>query len=70
MVVFPEPIKPARHRIGTRACGPRKGSVVVTRTRREKKLVALQNAYCTTVGGELDFSQALPDGAEESLGEL
>src|SRR5713101_1800976 len=68
-VVLPEPMKPARHRIGTRNCGPRKGGAVVTRSRREK-LVALQNADCTTVGGEFDFGEALSDGAEEPLGEL
>src|SRR6267142_1256941 len=33
-------------------------------------LIALQNANCTTVGGELDFSEALTDGAEEPFGEL
>src|ERR1700674_2440589 len=69
MVVLPEPIKPARHRTGTRACGPRGGGVVVTRSWREK-LIALQNANCTTVGGEFDFREALSDGAEEALGEL
>src|SRR5260370_36399466 len=36
MVVLPEPMKPARHRIGTRGCGPRKNGVVVTRSWREK----------------------------------
>src|SRR2546429_9532955 len=69
MVVLPEPIKPARQRIETRGCGPRKGGVVVTRSRREK-LVALQNANCTTVGGQFDFREALSDGAEEPFGEL
>src|SRR5882762_7802880 len=69
MVVLPEPIKPARQRIGTRDCGPRKGGVVVTRSRREK-LVALQNANCTTVGGEFDFGEALSNRAKEALGEL
>src|SRR3981189_600284 len=69
MVVLPEPIKPARQRIGTRGCGPRRGGEVVTRSQREK-LVALQNANCTTVGGEFDFGEALSDGAEEALGEL
>src|SRR6202521_4325930 len=69
MVVLPEPIKPARQRTGTRGCGPRKGGVVVTRWWREK-LVALQNANCTTVRGEFDFREALSDGAEEPLGEL
>jgi hypothetical protein len=69
MVVLPEPMKPARHRIETRDCGPRKGGVVVTRSWREKS-VALQNANCTTVGGEFDFGEALSDGAEEPLGEL
>src|SRR5258708_2644182 len=68
-VVLPEPMNPARHRIGTRSCGPRKGGVVVTRSRREK-LVALQNANCTTVGGEFDFGEALPDGAEKAIGEF
>src|SRR5882724_2051518 len=33
-------------------------------------LIALQNANCTTVGGELDFREALTDGAEEAFGEL
>ena len=33
-------------------------------------LIALQNANCTTVGGELDFCEALTDGAEEAFGEL
>src|SRR2546425_11625515 len=69
MVVLPEPIKPARHKTGTRDSGPRKGGVVVTRSRRER-LDALQNANCTTVGGACDFSQPLSDVAEESLGEL
>src|SRR6266849_6408994 len=69
MVVLPEPMKPARHRIGTRDCGPRKGGVVVTRTWREE-LIALQNANCTTVGREFDFGEALTDGAEKALGEL
>src|SRR2546429_4932020 len=69
MVVLPEPIKPARHRIGTRGCGPRKGGVVVTRWQREK-LVAPQNANCTTVGGEFDSGDALSDGSKEPLGEL
>src|ERR1700694_1160600 len=69
MVVLPEPIKPARQRTGTRGCGQRKGGVVVTRWWREK-LVALQNANCTTVGGEFDLREALSDGAEEPLGEL
>src|SRR5713101_7850211 len=67
-VVLPEPMKPARPRIGTRSCCPRKEGVVVTRSRREK-LVALQNANCTTVGGEFDFGQALSDGAEEPMSE-
>jgi len=44
--------------MGTRGCGPRKGDVVVTRWSREK-LVALQNANCTTVGGEFDFREPL-----------
>src|SRR5260370_9580157 len=65
MVVLPEPIKPGRGRMGTRNCGPGGGGVVVTRSRREK-LVALQNANCTTVGGEFDFGEALSDGAEEA----
>src|SRR5229473_1060803 len=69
IVVLPEPIKPARQRIGTRACGPRKGGVVVTRWSREK-LVALQNANCTTVGGEFDFREALSNGAKEPLAAL
>src|ERR1700687_4601544 len=69
MVVLPEPIKPARQRISERGSAPRKGGLVVTRSRREK-LVALQNANCTTVGGEFDFGEALSDGAEEALGEL
>src|SRR5260370_12701654 len=69
MVVLPEPIKPARPRIGTGNCGPRGGSVVVTRWRREK-LVALQNASCTTVRGGFDFVNAFSDGAEEALPEL
>src|SRR5260370_27242494 len=69
MVVLPEPMKPARQRIGARNCGPRKGGVVVTRWWREK-LVALQNANCTTVGGEFDFGEALPDSAEESMGKF
>src|SRR5258708_20466163 len=68
-VVLPEPIKPARQRIGTRNCGPRGGGVVVTRSWREK-LVALQNANCTTVGGEFDFGEALSDGAEEPFADL
>src|SRR5437773_8619700 len=68
MVVLPEPMKPARHISGTRDC-PRKGVVVVTRSRREQ-LVALQNANCTTVGGQFDFGQTLSDRAEEALGEL
>src|SRR5712664_4263051 len=68
-VVLPEPMKPARPRIGTRSCCPRKEGVVVTQSRREK-LVALQNANCTTVGGEFDFGEALSDGAEEALAEL
>jgi len=38
---------------------PRKGDVVVTRWSREK-LVALQNANCTTVGGEFDFREPCP----------
>src|ERR1700674_3266113 len=33
-------------------------------------LIALQNANCTTVGGELDFREALTDGAEKALSEL
>src|SRR6266853_1544396 len=60
---------PAAHRIGTRDCGPRKGGVVVTRWWREK-LVALQNANCTTVGREFDFGEALSNGAEQALGKL
>ena len=68
MVVLPEPIKPARHRIGTRGCGPRKGGVVVTRWQREK-LVALQNADCTTVGGEFDLGESTANCAEQALGE-
>src|SRR3989442_13804215 len=55
--------------MGTRGCGQRKGDVVVTRWSREK-LVALQNANCTTVGGEFDFREPLSHGAEEPLGEL
>ena len=66
MVVLPEPMKPARHRIGTRGCGPRKEGVVVTRSWREK-LVALQNANCTTVGGEFDFGEALADGTKQPV---
>src|SRR5260370_41830610 len=69
MVVLPEPIKPARHRTGTRGCGPRKGGEVVTRSRREN-LVALENANCTTVGGEFDFAEALTDCAEYPFCEL
>src|SRR5260370_21802599 len=65
MVVLAEPRKPGRARVGTRNCGPRGGGVVVTRSRREK-LVALQNANCTTVGGEFDFGEALSDGTEEA----
>src|SRR5882724_680864 len=33
-------------------------------------LVALQNANCTTVGGELDLRETLTDGAKEAFGEL
>src|SRR6266849_1317904 len=69
IVVLPEPIKPARQRIGARNCGPRKGGVVVTRCWREK-LVALQDANCTTVGGEFDFGEALTDSAEEPVSKL
>src|SRR6266849_3961912 len=69
IVVLPEPINPARHNAETRDCGPRKGSVVVTRSWREK-LVALQNANCTTVGGEFDFGEALTDSAEEPVSKL
>src|SRR5712691_10125804 len=68
MVVLPEPMKPARQRIETRGCGARKGGVVVTRSWREKS-VALQNANCTTVGGEFDFGETLTDGAEEPVRE-
>src|SRR6266850_3472577 len=35
-----------------------------------RKLIALQNANCTTVGGELDFGEALTDGAKEAFGEF
>lgn len=35
-----------------------------------RKLVALQDADCTTVGREFDFGQAAAHGAEEALGEL
>src|SRR5262249_30874032 len=38
-------------------------------SRRTPKLVALQDADCTTVGREVDFGEALADSAEESLGE-
>lgn len=37
---------------------------------RREKLVALQDANCTTVGGEFDFGQAVADGAKEAFGEL
>ena len=42
---------------------------MVTRSWRER-LIALQNANCTTVGGEFDFGEAHPDGAKESMSEL
>jgi hypothetical protein len=35
---------------------------------RSSALVALQNANCTTVGGEFDFCEAAAHGAEEALG--
>ena len=69
MVVLPEPMNPARHKTGTRDGVPRKGGVVVTRSWREK-LIALQNANCTTVGGEFDFRKALSDGTEKPMGVL
>src|SRR5258708_38590783 len=39
-------------------------------TLRREQLIALQDADCTTVGGEFDFSQALAESADESLSEL
>src|SRR6202795_3941047 len=68
-VVLPEPINPARHKICTRARGPRKGGGCVTVVCREK-LIALQNADCTTVGGKFDLGEAHAHGAEKALGKF
>src|ERR1700676_683832 len=37
---------------------------------RREKLVALQDADCTTVGGEFDFREAAAHRAEKALGEF
>src|ERR1700677_3471760 len=79
-VVFPEPMKPARHKTCVGFADPRvvkdEGCVIVARRcgaagigplkseqRRRTKLlwrdwksVTLQDADCTTVGGQFDFS--------------
>src|ERR1700731_1732003 len=68
-VVLPEPIKPARHKICTRARGPRKGGGCVTFVCREK-LIALQNADCTTVGGKFDLRETHAHRAEKALGKF
>src|ERR1700724_3549670 len=68
-VVLPEPIKPARHKICTRARGPRKGGGCVTFVSREK-LIALQNADCTTVGGKFDLGETHAHRAEKALGKF
>src|SRR5260370_26783996 len=68
-VVLPEPIKPARQKIGTRGGRPREGGVVVTRRKREG-LVTPQDSNCTTVGGEFDLGQACAESAHDAFGEL
>src|SRR6202051_574232 len=68
-VVLPEPINPARHKICTRARGPRKGGGCVTFVCREK-LIALQNADCTTVGGKFDLRETHAHRAEKALGKF
>src|SRR3984893_11110224 len=68
-VVLPEPINPARHKICTRARGPRKGGGCVTLVCREK-LIALQNADCTTVGGKFELRETHAHRAEKALGKF
>src|SRR5215470_10318897 len=68
-VVLPEPMNPARQKIGTRG-RPREGGAVVTSKRREGQnvgtaLIALQDSNCTTVGGEFDLGQAGTNGAKQ-----
>src|ERR1700721_434143 len=68
-VVLPEPINPARHKICARARGPRTGGGCVTFVCREK-LIALQNADCTTVGGKFDLGETHAYGAKKALGKF
>src|SRR5260370_38211556 len=79
MVVLPEPMKPARQSTCIRDCGGRGGSCVIyirylnrlaETLGRLAPLVALQDANCTTVGGQLHLGQAGADGAEQALGKF
>src|SRR5712664_1301651 len=79
MVVLPEPMKPARQSTCNRDCGGRGGSWVIYSRYlnrlagtldRLAPLVALQDADCTTVGGELHLGQAAADRAEQALGKF
>src|SRR5579871_6385668 len=66
MVVLPEPMNPARQIMDGRGVFPRSTGVCVTIAAR-MKLIALQDANCTTEGGELDFGEAAANAAEEAL---
>ena len=80
-MVLPEPINPARHKTCARGEVPRGGSEGGEFIEKDpprdgeiveapEKLIALQDANCTTVGREFDFCEALAEGAEEALGEF
>src|SRR6266849_9562718 len=81
-VVLPEPMNPARQRTCGRDGGRRKDGIwaivylqkIPSVSARDlsfsQRLVALQNADCTTVRGEFDFGQAATHSSKKALGEF
>src|SRR5262245_33379532 len=65
-VVLPEPINPARQTMEERGATPRGTGFCVTMQARTR-LIALQNANCTTEGRELDLGEARADATEKAL---
>src|SRR4029077_14604234 len=65
-VVLPEPMNPARQTIDWRGAPARRGKFWFTIPARTK-LIAPQDANCTTEGRELDFSKAAADAAEKPV---
>jgi len=65
-VVLPEPMNPARQTMEGRDTTPRGSGNCVTIPARTK-LIAPQDANCTTEGRELDFGKARADAAEKAV---